>query len=394
MSRSVRLFVALQFSLISAAMLSAGPFIAEPVQFPSARTGALGGLHAALADDLSVLLSNPAGLRSAPPQFSAAELTTTLNGPIFSIADLVFRIVGGESATALLLEPDVQKLLASMNAGVTINGPLALGYIGDGLGFGFFNATTADFQTQGTVPTVTTRMGEDLLFVAGYGFRVPLPDKTLSTLDFGFSVKTFTSTRIEWSESVLSFISLFSSPSPGFFLDQPFRLDVGFGLDAGALFNWNRLISVGLAARNLYSPVMRNSYSTASDFGSGVSPTVTYGIVPLDLALGVMYTPHFEVLDRYLSDLKIMLDYNDIFDFWTHPATASNPLLHFALGAEATLLDVLAVRTGFGDGYFSAGLGMNLTAFRFDLAMFGRELSTEPGLRPSFNLIISTQFRY
>ena len=59
-----------------------------------------------------------------------------------------------------------------------------------------------------------------------------------------------------------------------------------------------------------------------------------------------------------------------------------------------TLLDVLAVRAGFGDGYFSAGLGMNLTAFHLDLTMFGRELSTEPGLRPSFNLIVSTLFRY
>jgi hypothetical protein len=114
----------------------------------------------------------------------------------------------------------------------------------------------------------------------------------------------------------------------------------------------------------------------------------------LDLALGVLYTPHFGFLDAYVSDLKFMLDYNDIFDFWTHPATASNPLLHIGLGAEVTLLDVLAVRAGFGDGYFSAGLGMNLTACHLDLAMFGTELSTEPGLRPSFNLIISTLFRY
>ena len=69
-------------------------------------------------------------------------------------------------------------------------------------------------------------------------------------------------------------------------------------------------------------------------------------------------------------------------------------MLHIGFGAEVMLLDVLAVRAGFGDGYFSAGLGFNLTAFRLDLAMFGRELSGEPGLRPSYNLIMSTSFRY
>jgi hypothetical protein len=394
MKKSVSLALAALLSFLSVVTLSASPFIFEPMRFPSARIDALGGLHAALADDISVLLSNPAGFRSAGPQFSVAELTTTLSGPIFSLADVVFRIAGGADPSSLLLEPDVQKLLNSLYAGATINGPLALGYIGEGLGFGVFNSSGVNFTTQGTVPTVTTEMHEDLLFVAGYGFRIPLPTDWQSTLDLGFSVRTFTRASIEWSESILSFFSLLTSPSPSAFLDQPFTMDVGFGLDAGALYNWNKLISVGLAARNLYSPVMRNSYASANDFSAGASPTVSYGNAPLDLSLGVLYTPRFEFLDGYLSDLKFMLDYNDMLDFWTHPATASNPLLHFGLGAEATLLDVLAVRTGFGDGYFSAGLGLNLTAFRFDLTMFGHELSTEPGLRPSFNLIFSTLFRY
>jgi hypothetical protein len=394
MNKSVRRVALLLFTLSSASLLHAGPFIFEAMQFPSARIDALGGMHAALADDISVLISNPAGFRSAPPQFSVAELTTNLSGPIFSIADVIFRIVGGTSGTSLLQEPDVQKLLTSMNAGATINGPLALGYIGDGLGFGFFNSTGMSFSTQGTVPTVTTEMREDLLFVAGYGFRVSLPEKLQSTLDFGFSVKAFTRAGIVWSESILSFFSLISSPSPNTIFNQPFNVDVGFGMDAGALYAWNKLISVGLVARNLYSPVARNAYTSVNAFSSGAAATVTYGVVPLDLALGVMWTPRLGFLEEYMSSPKLMLDYNDIIDFWTHPDTASNPLLHIGLGAEVTLLDVLALRGGFGDGYFSAGLGMNLTFFRLDLTMFGRELSTEPGLRPQYNLIVSTLFRY
>jgi hypothetical protein len=391
-SKSVRLVVFILFSLAAAGAVSASPFIFETIQFPSARIDALGGQHAALADDISVLLSNPAGYRSAPPQFSVAELTANLSGPVFSIADIILRIMGGASLTTLILEPDVQRLLSSMSTGMTINGPLALGYIGEGLGFGFFNSTGMNFATRGTVPTVTAELKEDLLFVAGYGFRIPLPERLQSTLDLGFSVKAFTRAGIRWSESILSFTSVITNPTQ--ILSQPFNLDVGFGLDLGALYTWNKLISVGLVARNLYTPVLRNSYASVNSFTSGSAAATSYGIAPLDLSLGILYTPHIAFLEAYMSSPKIMLDYSDMVDFLTHPDTATNPFLHLGLGAEVTMLDVLAVRAGFGDGYFSAGVGINLAAFRIDVTMFGRELSTEPGLRPSYNLIMSFLFRY
>lgn len=392
MNKAIRLAVLILLCSVSASF--AADFTFQPMRFPSSRIDALGGMHAALADDLSVLVSNPAGFQSAGPQFSVAELTTNLSGPIFSLADLVFRIVGGANPTTLLTEPDVQALLTSLYTGATINGPLALGYIGNGLGFGLFNSSSAVFTTEGTVPTVTAELREDLLFIAGYGFRVPLPDRLKSTLDLGFSVKAFARTSIDWSESILSFFSLLTSPSLGTILSQPFTLDVGFGVDAGALYAWNGLISVGLVARNLYSPVARTSYNSVNDFSSGVVLSKSYGYAPLDLSAGILYTPQLGFLEEYLSSPKLMLDYSDIVDFWTHPDTASNPLLHIGLGAEIILLDVLALRAGFGDGYFSAGFGMNLTVFRLDLTMFGRELSLEPGLRPNYNLIVSLLFRY
>ena len=391
---SRRSVIALGLFIACAAASFASDFTFQPMQFPSSRMDALGGMHAALADDISVLFSNPAGFRAAGPQFSVTELTANLTGPIFSLADLGFRIAGGADPVSLLAEPDVQALLTSLYTGVTINGPLALGYIGNGLGFGLFNATSAAFTTVGTVPTVTVDLHEDLMFIAGYGFRIPLPDSWKSTLDLGFSVKTFTRTTIEWSESILSFISLLSSPSASTILDQPFTLDVGFGVDTGALYSWNRLVSVGVAVRNLYSPVARTTYATASDFTSGTGGTKSYGFAPLDLSTGILFTPQLGFLQDYLSAPKLMLDYSDMLDFWTHPDTANNPLLHLGLGVEAILLDVLALRGGFGDGYFSAGFGLNLSAFRFDLTMFGHELGLEPGQRPNYNLIVSLLFRY
>jgi hypothetical protein len=61
---------------------------------------------------------------------------------------------------------------------------------------------------------------------------------------------------------------------------------------------------------------------------------------------------------------------------------------------EVVMLQILALRAGFNEGYFSAGLGLNLTFFSLNLTMFGSELSTEPGLRPVYNLLLGLEFRY
>jgi hypothetical protein len=380
--------------LAAAFAAAAQPFTAETPPFPSARLAAMGGTHAALADDISVLFVNPAGFRSVRPQFAVAELSANLSGPVFSIADLVLRITGGANPLSLLADPSVQSLLTSLYASAIVNGPLSFGYVGDGLGFGFFNSSGLAFSTQGTVPTLSASLGENLAFVGGYAFRIPLPDAWKSTLDLGVSVKAMASGRIALSESILGVFSLLASPSANLLLSQPFVLDVGFGLDAGVLYSWNSILSVGIVGRDLYAPVVRNTYASLTGFTSGATPVLGYGLAPIDLSAGVVFTPPLGALSSYLSDLKVALDYSDILDFLTHPSTAANPVLHVGLGAEVVLLDILALRAGFGDGYFSAGLGLNLTVFRLNLTMYGSELSSEPGLRPAYNLLVGFEFRY
>jgi hypothetical protein len=379
---------------LAASALGAQSFTAEDPRFPSARLAALGGTHAALADDITVLLTNPAAFRSVTPQLSIAELSANLSGPVFSIADLVLRITGGADPLTLLADTSVQSLLTSLDARGTLNGPLSFGYVGNGLGFGFFNASEVSFSTEGTVPTMTASIQEDLAFVGGYAFRIPLPAAWKSTLDAGLSLKAMARGSVTLSESILGIFSLLASPSPATILGQPFVLDVGFGVDAGVLYTWNSMLSFGIVGRDLYAPVVRNTYLSLTSFTSGGTPTISYGLAPLALDAGVSFAPPLGALSAYLSGLKVSLDYTDILDFLTHPATASNPILHVGLGVEAVLLDILALRGGLGDGYFSAGLGLNLTAFRLNVTMYGSELSTEPGLRPAYNLLVGFEFRY
>ena len=388
--RGTRLALIAVLTLVSSAVLPAGSFVFPGVEFSSARLDAMGGVHVALADDISTLFSNPAGFRQAGPQLAVYELTLHLSGPVFSIADLMLRVANGESPTTLLSDPKVSSLLTSLHASAGLNGPLSFGYVGNGLGFGFFNSSDVTFETEGTLPTVTTTVNENLMFVGGYAFGIPLPPSLDSTLDLGVSLKVSAQGSVVSDQAIST---LLSSPNLSILSNAPFDLYVGLGVDAGVLYTWNKTLSVGIVGRNLYAPVMKNSYTRLTSFG-GSAPSVSYGYTPLDLSAGILFSPRLGLLERYITNLKLMLDYSDILDFVTHASTATNPVLHVGLGAEVVVLQILALRAGFNEGYFSAGLGLNLTYFSLNLTMFGSELSTEPGLHPVYNLLVGLVFKY
>jgi hypothetical protein len=46
------------------------------------------------------------------------------------------------------------------------------------------------------------------------------------------------------------------------------------------------------------------------------------------------------------------------------------------------------------EGLFTAGVGLDLKIFTLNAAMFGTELSSEPGMRPVYNILIGLEFRY
>src|SRR5208283_3915288 len=96
----------------------------------TAREAALGGNHAAQADDISTLVSNVAGFRSAGP-------------------DLVIGAV------------DVSYYSQPSNPGITnstfdVFGPLSIAYVGNGLGFGIFSDLNVAASTTASFPSIVT----------------------------------------------------------------------------------------------------------------------------------------------------------------------------------------------------------------------------------------------
>lgn len=366
--------------------------IDSPVVIQSIRMNAMGGTHVAFADGLDSLIANPAAFRKTSPVLSLSALNLGLSGPIFDIASVIIESMANSNPQSILLSENVMNMLKSLYASMNVIGPITFGYVGRGLGFGFFSNSYINFSSTGTVPTITSEVEQDFLFSGGYTFRVPLPKTWNSTLDFGILLKAFVRGEIEISSSILELFSLLNNPSINIIYNQPFTLGIGVGIDSGLLYSYGERFSFGIVGKNLYAPTLDNRYSTFQAFLNSQTPTIANGIVPIDLSAGVMFSPYLGPVELYISKLKIFLDYGDILDFVTHPATAKNPILHVGIGAEVILLEILSLRAGFYDGLFSAGLGLDLTFFRLNMAMYGRELSTEPGLRPVYNLMIGIDF--
>ena len=360
---------------------------------PSLRDAALGGEHVAFADGFETLFSNPAGLVHVDPQFSFIPLTVRLAGPVFSLSSAIAQGIGGDLAT-VLASPSVQDLLRSIYANLSLTGPLYFGYAGSGKGFAVLNESDALFQNVGTAG-FEARLSQRLLVVAGYGLVIPLPDSWESSLSAGLGLKGFVRGDVIVRTSLLELPALVDSAGFDLLTSSPFELISGIGIDAGLSYQWRGTIGVAVTAENLYASSATLSYDQLGEFldSSGDAGLPAYSTPAREVTLGFAYTPSLGAFERYVQNLIVLIDYRDIFDFWMDPANTENIILKLGLGVEATLLEVLALRVGLGDGLFAAGLALNLASVTLSAAMHGSELSAEPGLRPVYNLVLGLEFR-
>ena len=331
----------------------------------SPREAALGGNHAAQADDISTLQSNPAGFRSVDPELSIGAVSMSVyNGP--SSAGLA-------------------------NTTYDLFGPFAIAYVGNGLGFGFFTDTNLLSRVRGPSPNGNAQGTENVVAIAGYAFRIPLPDSWESTLDVGFSVPIFLAARSDTRQDARA---LFSSQITlmDFVINERFTEAAGISAEFGLLYISNDTFSVGIAGRNL-ALTSSKTYSTLSDYQQGASPIQTNTVgLPMDISIGIRWNPPIKMRVRSIDGLSIMADYNDIFDFLTYPAQARNILLHFGLGMEITLLRAVKLRGGFYQLLPCGGFSLDLSFFTLDLAVFGRELSTQPWTTPVYGYMAGLRF--
>jgi hypothetical protein len=234
-------------------------------------------------------------------------------------------------------------------------------------------------------------VGEQVMLSGGYSFRIPIGDHAIDT---GVLLKGALRGEVELETTLLEIPTLFSSLSLETLTGKPFRFISAIGVDLGIRYSYKDVFAFGVVGRDLFTPTLIQSYTTLAGFiDSTATPTQSNDQLPIDLSAGILFSPRLGRLERLISDITFLVDYLDILDFITHPETAANPILHASIGLQMTLLQILDLRAGFQQGLFAAGLGIDLSIFRLHVAMFGTELSLEPGGRPVYNAMIGMEFR-
>jgi len=349
----------------------------DPFVMPSARFSALGGVHAAMADDFYSIFMNPAGFSNVKSEFSAAEITVSTFGPVFEIVDL-FRNNSGS-----VEDLDLSGIVGpgGFAAGFDLGGPLSLGWVGNGLGIGIFNRvrTTAAISGAYLKPV----MSAELLFVGGYGLRIY--NLGGISMDFGFLTKGFFRGIVDMKTAIFSVDSL----DP---FESQFYVNLGFGIDLGLTISYEDMLSLAVVCHDAYSPVLVNRYDALSDFGDGAPDKPSYATVKRVLNFGLSYNIRSAFLDRYFSRVTVMLDHHDFLDLFS--LIPRNAILNVSLGVELVLLNPLTLRFGITDALPALGFGLNLSFMTLDFAIFGKELGLDPGKHSVYAMSFGLLFRY
>jgi len=348
----------------------------DPFIIPSARFGALGGSHTAMADDFYALFLNPAAFADVKEEFSAAEISLSTYGPFLEIIDL-FR--NKESDLSGIVGP------GGIAAGFDLGGPLSLGWVGRGLGLGLFNRISTNASLTGAM--IRPIVSAELILVGGYAFRVI--NKSSHILDTGFLGKGFYRGSLNLEAPIFDATSIIDNPG-----GQPFETYLGLGLDLGLRYTFRENLSAAMVCYDVYSPVLATDYDELSDFGagSGSSSSTSYATVKRRLDMGVKYRISSPGIDRYISRLSVMADYHDLLDLFS--LIPRNPILNIGIGVEITFLNVLTLRAGIADALPAFGFGLDLTFMKLDFAIHGRELGLDPGVMPVYAMDIGLLFRY
>jgi hypothetical protein len=272
--------------------LFAGEF---PFLFTPVSAAASGGMHVAAEDGVFTLLGNPALLNAV-----SQSMYFSLSGGIGNFI---------EDGTAQTMMPPVY---------YTVAGPLALGTVSKGVGYGLFNYIRIHED------------GIDLHGIGSAGIDWILVDGASLKLDLGLSPR-FLFSYTQADSGVLSAVSL----TPGILLSLGDRF------------------SAGISYANALSGALR-----ANESGS------EFTMVSSSLDVGIMAG----AISNAALGLTLFADYRNILGLLGDDA--GDPLGQLGCGLRAEFGNSFWISFGLSESFFAAGFGLNLGPVKLETAFF------------------------
>jgi hypothetical protein len=268
-----------------------------------------------------------------------------------------------------------------MPVGMDIRGPLALAYAANDYGFGIFDRVYADAGLAGINVWGTTNM--DLMIPVGYAIR--LVEETVTekrktreeyTLDVGGAVLLLGRLSYEYRDTIFKFFTEEVKFSDNLFF--------GVGLNLGLKFSFRNMFFAGLTLNNFAL-----GYNNPTNNGTRPLFEEGFGVIPPSLTIGLAYTATLSK-DSYIY-WSFMVDYRDMINL--NKYDTRNPILNLGVGTELSFLRIFSISFGINDMLPALGFGLNLQLLRADFALYGKELSNEPGVSSVFTFDFSLSFQ-
>jgi len=356
-----------------------------PFVMPSTRFIALGGNHAAMADDFYAIFLNPAAFVDIESEFSAAEVTISFFGPMPDIIEGV--LINWITETRYNVTDVVGP--AGFGAGLELGTPLSLGWINRGLALGLFS------RVYNTSRVVRTRwhpsfFGE-LFLTAGYAFRII--DNRSHKFDAGFLLKGFARGVLHLQAPLRDAALLLVNIET-----RPIDLNLGGTLDVGLRYNVWENLTFALVCYDVYSYGISVSHRSLENFLA--APTDFTEAVPASIARRLDFSTKLRissrVIDRYVSHISLTATYHNLLDLLdtNEEEERRDTILNFGVGFEVVLHEVFTLRAGFTEMLPSFGVGLDFSFATIDFAYFTKELGMKQGEHPVNGLSFGITFRY
>ena len=307
----------------------------------SVRALGMGNAYIGMAQGLDALFYNPAGLARNP------GVSWTIVDPKVGASgyEAFTRVQGLQNAGDL---SDTLEALYGENVWLGVGAKTGMTF--PLLAFAVYDSADASLAVHN--PAYTS-IGVDVVNDFGYAAGIGVP--VLPGVDVGMGIK--------WIKRLGSRVplgaSLIGSLDPDVIMQNIRNEGIGYGLDLGMNISIPTPIqpTFSFAWRNVGNTKFRTANTSMTAPPTEPSEMIIGAALGIHLPL-VSVTPTFDY--RYLNRSDVQL----------------SKKINFGVEVSLPLIDI---RGGFHQGYYSAGVGLNLGMFRIDAATYGEELGEYAG---------------
>ncbi|MGB9620905.1 MAG: hypothetical protein ACPL4C_00520 [Brevinematia bacterium] len=286
---------------------------------------------------------------------------------------------------------DPYGLLLNASPEVALFGPLALGYVGNGIGIMVYNDffSSLNIRQAPGVPYVDLKAFAEIGLTFSFGTYFDIAK--FSTLHIGASLsysKRYKSPFF-YGGSVFEVVKFYENTQKGIY-----EYDVGDSVwgNIGLIFEDSSMnLKYALVIENFFGRAFywnRIIYSNENEIIKEVNSYVSY--IPPKFSFGISYNldriPYIPVF--LLSEFSIQFNLINMFyfdEFWFKK-------VH--LGSEIALLKIFKLRGGISQGYPTFGIGIDFDYLTIDIAFYQYERGVLPGYQGSQNILGSIEIKF